>query len=126
MEYDMTIYEGPREFSTREGAGSGEYWAAWSAYSEALRAAGQNVRGAPLQAPESATTVRTRGGSRTVEDGPYADTKEQIGGFMVIDVPTLDEALEWAARCPAAAYGAVEVRPVLPMNAPSPQVANAN
>lgn len=125
MEFVLAIYEGPNEFSTREGPGSDEYWAAWSAYSQALRAAGQQMGGAALQPPESATTVRTRDGLRTVHDGPYADTKEQLGGFMVIDVPTLDEALEWAARCPAAAYGAVEVRPVLPMNAPSPETANA-
>ena len=125
MEYVLTIYEGPREFATREGAGSDEYWAGWQAYSQALRAAGQPMRGAPLQPPESATTVRTRGGSRTVHDGPYADTKEQSGGFMIIDVATLDEALEWAARCPAAAYGAVEVRPVLPLASPAPEPANA-
>jgi hypothetical protein len=126
MEYVLGIYEGPSEFAKREGPGAEEYWAAWQAYAQALRAAGQPMNGEALQPPESATTVRVRGGSRTIHDGPYADTKEQLGGFMVIDVPTLDEALEWAARCPAAAYGAVEVRPVLPTTAPAPETVNAN
>ena len=55
-----------------------------------------------------------RGGKRQVQDGPYADTKEKLGGFFIIDVPDLDKALEWAARCPAASTGSVEVRPTLP------------
>ena len=59
--------------------------------------------------------MRVSGGKRHVEDGPYADTKEQLGGFIVLDVPSLDAALEWAARCPAAATGAVEIRPLLTM-----------
>lgn len=59
--------------------------------------------------------MRLQGGQRQVQDGPYADTKEQLGGYILIDVPDLDTALDWAARCPAAAYGAVEVRPILPM-----------
>jgi hypothetical protein len=61
------------------------------------------------------TTLRQRDGKRQVQDGPYADTKEQLGGFYEIDVPDLDTALDWAARCPAAATGAVEVRPNLVM-----------
>jgi hypothetical protein len=61
----------------------------------------------------SATTVRVRDGRRDVQDGPYADTKEQLGGYYVIDVPDLDAALEWAAKNPAASTGAVEVRPIL-------------
>jgi hypothetical protein len=66
----------------------------------------------PLEAAETtATAVRVRGGERQVQDGPYADTKEQLGGFMVIEVPTLDAALAWAARCPAAEYATVEIRP---------------
>ena len=59
--------------------------------------------------------MRVVDGKRRVQDGPFADTKEQLGGFFVIDVPDLDTALSWAARCPAAASGAVEVRPNLPM-----------
>lgn len=57
--------------------------------------------------------MRLKDGRRQVQDGPYADTKEQLGGFIVLDLPSLDAALDWAARCPAAATGAVEVRPIL-------------
>lgn len=89
------------------------YWAAWSAYSKAVEEAGIFVSGAGLQRPETATTVRLRGGARQVQDGPFADSKEQLGGIFVIDVPDLETALGWAARAPLASYGAVEVRPLL-------------
>lgn len=59
--------------------------------------------------------MRLKGGKRQVQDGPFADTKEQLGGYIVLELPSLDAALDWAARCPAAATGAVEVRPVLAM-----------
>jgi hypothetical protein len=74
--------------------------------------AGIFVGGKPLDAPETATTVRLRGSKREIQDGPYSDTKEQLGGFTLLELPSLDAALEWAARCPAASYGAVEVRPI--------------
>lgn len=94
------------------------YWGAWMAYAQAVRESGTFVSGAGLEAPATATTVRLQDGRRQVQDGPYADAKEQLGGFFIIEVPTLDAALEWAARSPAAAAGSVEVRPVLP---PPPQ-----
>lgn len=122
MQYVLTIYENAKDFAAREGAAAQDYWAGWSAYAKALREAGIPENGAALQPPGSATTVRLSNGSRTVHDGPYADTKEQIGGYMIIDVPTLDEALAWAARCPAAASGAVEVRPALAVNAVTAQM----
>ena len=81
---------------------------------KALVEAGTYVGGEPLQPVASATTVRLRGGKRHVQDGPYADTKEQLGGFIILELPSLDAALAWAARCPAAATGAVEVRPLAP------------
>jgi hypothetical protein len=87
---------------------------AWKAYGDALRKAGVLVRGSRLQPPQTATTVRVRDGKRRVQDGPFAESKELIGSVIVIDVPNLDEALEWAARCPVAAWGAVEVRSVWP------------
>ena len=78
-----------------------------------MKAAGVTRGGEELQSPQTATTVRLRGGSRQVQDGPFAESKEQLGGFMVIEVATLDDALAWAARSPTAATGAVEVRPVV-------------
>lgn len=86
--------------------------AAGRAYGEALRAAGIFVAGAGLLSPENTTTVSVRDGKRQVQDGPYAETKEFLAGFVVIDVPNLDAALEWAARNPSAAHSAVEVRPL--------------
>lgn len=86
--------------------------AAGRAYGEALRAAGIFVAGAGLESPGNATTVSVRDGKRQVQDGPYAETKEFLAGFVVIDVPDLDAALEWAARNPAAAHRAIEVRPL--------------
>ena len=87
--------------------------AAGRAYGEALQAAGVFVGGAGLESPQSATTVSVRDGKRQVHDGPYAETKEFLAGFAIIDVPNLDAALEWAARNPAAGHLLVEVRPLV-------------
>jgi hypothetical protein len=86
--------------------------AAGRAYGEALRAAGIFIAGAGLESPEMTTTVSVRDGKRQVHDGPYAETKEFLAGFVIIDVPNLDAALEWAARSPHAAHAFVEVRPL--------------
>jgi len=116
MHYAVLIYEAPEDFGNRKGEeGPREYVAAWRVYYQSLVEAGIYVGGEPLHAPESATTVRVRDGKRQVQDGPYAATKEQLGGFIILDLPSLDAALQWAARCPAAARGALEVRPLAPM-----------
>jgi len=81
---------------------------------QAVRDAGILKGGAGLAPPDIATTVRVENGERLVQDGPYADTKEQLGGFFIIEVPDLDSALDWAARYPAGPHGIVEVRPNLP------------
>jgi hypothetical protein len=86
-----------------------------SAYADAMKKAGIYVTGEPLRAVESTTTVRVAEGRTHVIDGPYAEAKEQLGGFHIIDVPDLDTALAWAARCPSASRGCVEVRPVWPV-----------
>jgi len=85
-----------------------------AAYAEAMRNAGSYVCGERLRAVSSTTSVRVSGGETRVIDGPYAEAKEQLGGFHVIDVPDLDTALQWAARCPSASRGVVEVRPIWP------------
>jgi hypothetical protein len=81
----------------------------------AMSAAGVLVDSGPLQPPSSATTVRVRDGEPLVTDGPFAELKEQIGGYYVLDCADLDEALRWAARIPAARFGAIEVRPLMVM-----------
>ena len=86
-----------------------------SAYAQAMMKAGIYVTGDRLRGATTATTVRVTGGKTHVVDGPYVEAKEQLGGFHIIDVPDLDTALAWAARCPSAARGTVEVRPVWPL-----------
>lgn len=83
---------------------------AWMAYTQALIDAGVMRGGNGLKPASTAATVRVRDGKRAVHDGPYADSSENIGGFYIIEVPTLDDALAWAAKNPAASSGAVEVR----------------
>jgi hypothetical protein len=82
------------------------------AYTEALRNAGVLRGQNRLQPSTAATTVRVVEGKSRVLDGPYADTKEQLGGYFLIEVPDLDAAISWAARCPGASHGVVEVRPI--------------
>lgn len=86
--------------------------AAGRAYGAALHASGVFVAGAGLESPQNSTTVFVRDGKRQVQDGPYAETKEYLAGFVVIDVPNLDAAIEWAARNPATAQRPVEIRPL--------------
>jgi hypothetical protein len=86
-----------------------------SAYAQAMIKAGIYVTGDRLRGVTTATTVRVVDGRTHVVDGPYAEVKEQLGGYHIIDVPDLDTALAWAARCPSASRGAVEVRPVWPL-----------
>lgn len=113
MQYAMLIYEPQGRFDQRTLPDDDESWGPWRIYHQALVDAGVYVGGSPLERPDTtATTLRVRGGERHVQDGPFADTKEQLGGFIILELPTLDAALEWAARCPAAEYGAVEVRPL--------------
>lgn len=115
MQYMLIFTEGAEQFATRnDPAEAPAYWGAWNAYIGALYQSGVVVSGNGLQAPETATTIRIRDGKRMVQDGPFADSKEQLGGYFIIEAPDLDAALEWAARSPAASYGATEVRPVLP------------
>jgi hypothetical protein len=114
MQFALLIYESREAFAARKGEGSDFYTGAWRAYHKALVESGVFVGGDPLKLPETGTTIRIKEGKRGVQDGPYADAKEQLGGFTILELPSLDAALEWAARCPAASYGAVEVRPLAP------------
>lgn len=115
MQYMLIYRETESEIAKRNNpAEAPAYWGAWNAYIGAMGQAGVMVSGNGLQPPEMGTTVRLRDGKRLVQDGPFADTKEHLGGYVIIDVPALDVALEWAARAPCATVGSTEVRPVLP------------
>lgn len=111
MKVMILANEAPEDFALRENEEKlGAYMEGWRAYSDALRTAGVLVDGAALQPSSAATVVSVRDGRRKVEDGPFADSKEQLGGFFLIEVPDLDAAAEWAARCPAAINGCADAR----------------
>jgi hypothetical protein len=116
MNYAILIYDNEAQFAARsdpEPKKRAAYVAAWAAYTNALKDAGVFVGGAGLQAPPTATTLRFPDSQRQVQDGPFADTKEQLAGFYLIQAAHLDEALEWAARFPRAEGRVLEVRPCL-------------
>ncbi|MCU0673063.1 MAG: YciI family protein [Myxococcota bacterium] len=116
MQYALLVYETETDRERRRvgGAAQREVDDAYAAFTRALVDAGLLRGGEALALPDVATTVTAHDdGPPRVQDGPYADTKEQLGGFFVIEVAHLDEALRWAARCPAARTGRVEVRPVV-------------
>ena len=115
MQYMLILNETPEEFAKRNHPEHAQaYWGAWNVFIGAMGAAGVIVKGDGLLGPDTATTVRIREGKRQIQDGPFADTKEQLGGYFVIEVPDLDAAIDWALKAPSAAYASVEVRPVMP------------
>src|SRR5690349_12054099 len=115
MQYMLLLYSDAKVFAAMPEASRREAVAAYEAYTAALRAAGALVGSNRLATTESATTVRVRDGKSQVLDGPYAETKEQLGGYYLVEAKDLDAALAWAARCPGAAHGVVEVRPLWQM-----------
>ncbi|MEO1252424.1 MAG: YciI family protein [Pseudomonadota bacterium] len=111
MKMLLLANEAPHDFALRDdGAKYDTYMGAWYAYSAEMKEAGVTLDGAALQPPETATVVSVRDGQRRIEDGPFADAKEQLGGFFVIEAPDLKAGADWAAKCPAAKTGFVDVR----------------
>jgi hypothetical protein len=120
MQFMLIFSETADDVAKREHPEQSQaYWGAWNAYVGAMAQSGIVVSGNGLQSPHTATHVQLRDGKRIIHDGPYADTKEMLGGYFIIEVPGLDEALEWAARSPNATTGSTEVRPVLVMAPPA-------
>jgi hypothetical protein len=113
MKYAITIYgdESARESATEEQRNATSE--AYAVLTQEMQQKGVIVAGEGLYPTQTATTVRVRSGEKDVTDGPFAETKEQLGGFYVLDVKDLDEAIEWAAKIPGAETGSVEVRPVM-------------
>ena len=115
MQYLLLLHAQESGFANMTPAEQQQGMAAYMAYTEALKTAGAYQGSNRLQPVSTATTVRIVDGKTQVLDGPYADSKEQLGGYFLIDAPDLDAALSWAARCPGAGHGMIEVRPIWAM-----------
>ena len=113
MQYALLIYDDEQRLAGMSEDDGIAMHAAYGAYSQELRSSGAMKGGEALQSTQTATTVRVRNGETITTDGPFAETKEALGGFYLIDVDSLDDALEWAAKIPSGAHGSIEVRPVL-------------
>jgi hypothetical protein len=113
MQYMLLIYGEEARWANLTPEKISEEMGAYFAYTEALAKAGKLKAGDELQPVASAKTVSLMGGKHSVVDGPFAETKETLGGYYLIEAETIEEALEWAAKCPGARYGRVEVRPVV-------------
>jgi hypothetical protein len=114
MQYILLIYGDERQWGKLSPGETDKMYAAYMQYSKALSDAGVMRAGSELKPTSSATTVRSRNGKVTTVDGPFAETKEQLGGYYIIETPNLEKALEWAAKCPGALTGSLEVRPLPP------------
>ena len=115
MKYLLLIYGNESAMQKASEADTGQMMAAYQAYTQAMMQAGAYVDGNRLQPSSSATTVRVANSKTEVLNGPYAETREQLGGFFIVEAPDLDGALSWAARCPGASHGVIEVRPIWTM-----------
>jgi len=115
MKYLLALYDDENQWMNMSEEEMGEVFAAYGAYSEALVEAGAMISGEPLEPTHIGQRLSTKDGKLVVQDGPFTDTKEQLGGYYLIEAPDLDTALDWAAKCPSATNGVVEVRPVWEM-----------
>ena len=113
MQYMLLIHANEADFAALPKDRRDQTLAAYTAYTEALKKAGILVESNRLQPTAAATTVRVANGKTQVLNGPYAETKEQLGGYYMIEATDLDAAISWAARCPGASHGTMEIRPVL-------------
>ena len=115
MQYLLLLHTDEKAMQAASPEQTGTVLAAYGAYMKAMADAGVNKGGQRLRPTSNATTVRVKDGKTQVLNGPYAEVKEQLGGYFLIDAPDLDAAISWAARCPSAQHGAVEVRPIWEM-----------
>ena len=115
MQYLVMIYASEAEENKMTAEDTGQMLQAYGAYMQALSAAGVLKASNRLRPTTDAASVRVRNGKTEVLNGPFAETREQLGGFVLIDVPDLDAALSWAARCPSSSMGTIEVRPIWEM-----------
>ena len=119
MQYLLSIHTDEQRWASLSDQERNELVQEYMALTAELRESGAYVGGNQLQPTSTAVTVRVRDGEQVVTDGPFAETKEQLGGFYLIEVDSLDDAIEWAAKIPSARGGTIEVRPLVPMGVPA-------
>jgi hypothetical protein len=113
MRYMLLIHADEKAWGAMSPEQAAGAMAAYIAYGEGLRKAGKYVDAYQLQPTSTAKCVRVEGGHKGVSDGPFADTKEALGGYYLIESADIGEATDWASKCPGASHGAIEVRPVV-------------
>ncbi|NVJ20519.1 MULTISPECIES: YciI family protein [Myxococcus] len=113
MKYLLMIYENEKAWETMPKAETEQLMGEYSAYTDSIQKSGNFVSGEALQPTQTATTVRVRDGKRLTTDGPFAETREQLGGFFLVEAKDLDEAIALASRIPSVRLGCVEIRPVV-------------
>ncbi len=113
MRYMLLIHQDEKAMQAARKEDAAKFMAAYGAYAEAMKEAGVGKGGEPLHPSATATLVRVKDGKTQMLSGPYAEIKEQLGGYYLIEAADLDAAVGWAARCPGAAIGAIEVRPIM-------------
>lgn len=113
MQYLLLIYANESDDAKVPQEQRQAMFGEWMTYTENLKTGGAYVAGDALQPVATATSVRMRNGERMITDGPFAETKEQLGGYYLVEAPDLDAAIEWAAKCPGAKTGTIEVRPIM-------------
>jgi hypothetical protein len=116
MEYMLLIYNSEAEGKKLSDAQNQEIFQEYMTFTQDLSKSGKNKGGAPLEPSATATTVRMRNGKTVVTDGPFAETKEQLGGYYLVEAKDLDEAISIASRIPGAKFGSIEVRPIMKVN----------
>jgi hypothetical protein len=112
MRYLLLIYGDESRYAQMSEAELAADMKQWDEYTAALKEAGASPGGEALQPISTATSVRDDNGSPLVTDGPFAETREQLGGYYMLDVENLDEAIKWAHRCPGSRFGTIELRPI--------------
>ena len=116
MRYLCLIYEDEKRYETMSKSDADAFMGEYFAFTEGIKTSGHYVRGDALQPVSTATTVRVRNGKMSTTDGPFAETKEQLGGYYLIEARDLNDALQVAAKIPSARMGSVEVRPIQEFN----------
>ena len=118
MKYLLLIYENEAAWATTSEEEQGQIFGEYMAYTQDIARSGKLIHGEALQPSATATSVRVEGGKTITTDGPFAETREQLGGFYLVDAENLDEAIALAARIPGARTGTIEVRPIMPTPMP--------